>query len=69
MKEIKNSLTKQEADQVSGGSLIGAADGAGTVVDGLFRTINASGKGIDGVTRPSPKRAGGSDCFCNCRRM
>ncbi|MEJ2766891.1 hypothetical protein VV869_23370 [Photobacterium sp. MCCC 1A19761] len=69
MTDDKKTLTMQEAEQVSGGSLIGAADGAATVLDGIFKVLNASGNGVDGLTRPSPKPSSGNTCCCNCRRM
>ncbi|MGR2770408.1 hypothetical protein ACUYOF_23150 [Photobacterium ganghwense] len=62
-------LNEQETQQVSGGGISGGLSGTAKVVDGIMKVVNASGHGVDGLTRPSPKPKSGNTCCCNCRRI
>ncbi|WCP70231.1 hypothetical protein LYZ37_24015 (plasmid) [Vibrio tubiashii] len=64
----KQQLTHHEMKSVSGGG-VGLINGAAKVTDGLFRVINASGHGVDGLTRPSPRPKNGNLCCSNSRRI
>lgn len=66
---VNKVLNKEEANQVSGGSVSAGLDGAAAIADGLTRVIESITGPVEGFTRPNVLKPGQSVCCSNSKRI